>query len=440
MRETEELHVKTKKRILFVAESVTLAQVVRLVALARSLDSGSYEVHFASSDFPQLIFHGTGFVRHRLQTLSPTAADAALRSGRRLYEKGTLLAYIDAEVRLIEAIRPDVVVGDFRLTLSTSAELVGVPSAALINAYWSPFAPEQDFPVPDHPVIRWLGEELTERHFPRALPAVFRYFASPLDAARKHHGLPAVGSLLEMLTHASYVLYPDDPWLTPVVGAPKAHVYLGPVSWQPDVSAVERLDEPEPDDHRPLVYVTLGSSGDVTLLPLVVDVLSRRAVRVVVATAERAELSDVPSNVCVRRFVRGADLARRARVVVSNGGSSTGYQALHEGTPLVGLPSNLDQYLATRAIVRVGAGLQVKARRATRALLEEAFDRALSDPDLRNAAAGVASRFRAHDACAAFRRWLDGVLQGRSHAAPATDANARSNAPEWALGNGGRPA
>lgn len=436
--EAEEVHVKAKKRILFVAESVTLAQVVRLVTLARRLDPEAYDVHFASSDFPPLIFRGAGFVQHRLKTLAPAAADAALRSGRRLYEKGTLLEYIDAEVRLIEAIRPDIVVGDFRLTLSTSAELVGVPSAALINAYWSPFAPDRDFPVPDHPVIRWLGEELTERHFPRALPTVFRHFASPLDAARKHHGLPAVGSLLEMLTHASYVLYPDDPCLTPVVGAPATHVYLGPVSWQPEAEAVEVLDEPEPGDQRPLVYVTLGSSGDVTLLPLVVDVLSRRSVRVVVATAGRAELRDVSPNICVRRFVRGADVARRARVVFSNGGSSTGYQALLEGTPVIGLPSNLDQYLATRAIVRAGAGLQIKARRATRELLEESLERALSDGGLQQATRSVAARFRAHDACAAFRRWLDGVLQ--PGAASAANPNAGSTAPGWVLGSGGQPA
>ncbi len=421
-----------RKRILFVAESVTLAQVVRLVTLGRSLDPEVYDVHFACSGFSPLIFSGTRFVQHQLETLSAEAADAALRSGRRLYEKRTLLEYIADEIRLIEAVRPDLVIGDFRLTLSTSAELVGVPSAALINAYWSPFAPKEAFPVPDHPVIRWLGEELTERHFPRALPAVFRHFASPLDAARKQHGLSAVGSLLEMLTHADHVLYPDDPWLTPAPEAPRSHVFLGPVLWQPELDGADAWDEPALPEGKPLVYVTLGSSGDIRLLPLVLDVLARSPVSAVLATAERARVREVPANVRVCRFVRGSDVARRARVVVSNGGSSTGYQALCEGTPVLGLPSNLDQYLATRAIVRSGAGFQLKARQATPALFEALLERALSDEASRAAARDVGARFRAHDACARFRRWADGVLWPR--------ASARSSAIEPMSGTGGRPA
>ena len=424
-----------KKRILFVAESVTLAQVVRLVTLARGLDSEAYDVHFACSDFPPLVFTGTRFVQHQLRTMSAKAADAALRSGKRLYEKSTLLEYIAAEMRLLELVRPDLVVGDFRLTLSTSAELVGVPSAALINAYWSPFARrDAAFPVPDHPVLRWLGEELTQRHFPRALPAVFRHFAAPLNAARHHHGLAEVGSLLQMLTHADYVLYPDDPWLTPLEGAPDHHLFLGPILWQPEPDQVEPMaDEPPSSDGRPVVYVTLGSSGEVQLLPLVLEALSRFHVDAVVATAGRVELQSVPRNVSVRRFVRGSEVARRARVVVSNGGSSTGYQALHEGTPVIGLPSNLDQYLATQAIVRAGAGVQIKARKATRRLLEEALEHALSDEELRRAAQVVADRFRAHDSGASFRKWADRAARPeppeRARQQPSR-LNARNNAAE----------
>ena len=46
---------------------------------------------------------------------------------------------------------------------------------------------------------------------------------------------------------------------------------------------------------------------------------------------------------------------------MSNGGSTTGYQALAEGRPVLGIPFNLDQYLASQAIERTGAGLVVRA-------------------------------------------------------------------------------
>ncbi len=409
--------VSAKKRLLCVAESVTLAQVVRLVSLARGLPRESYEVHFACSVFPELVFGGTHFTQHRLESMAPELAAEALQAGRRLYEKSTLLRYIEAEMALIDAVRPDLVVGDFRLSLPTSAELCGVPSAVLINAYWSPFARRGRFPVPDHPIIRWLGESLTEQYFPQAIPRVFQHFASPVNAARKKYGLKPVGSLLEVLTHADHTLYPDDPSLTPVDHAPGTHRFLGPVPWQPELpdtestlpTALSGSSEPLElqDSDRPLVYVTLGSSGSVQLLPMIVGVLGQLPVLGLVATAGRAELRDVPRNVMVRAFVRGEDVARRARAVISNGGSTTGYQALSQGTPVLGVPSNFDQYLATEAIVQAGAGTCVKARQATPDALRAALLRTLEDAHIRAAAQRVAASFGAYDAAARFRAFVD---------------------------------
>src|SRR5688500_15450794 len=88
--------VSAKKRLLCVAESVTLAQVVRLVSLARRLPHESYDVHFACSVFPELVFEGTHFTQHRLESLAPELAAEALQAGRRLYERSTLLRYIAA--------------------------------------------------------------------------------------------------------------------------------------------------------------------------------------------------------------------------------------------------------------------------------------------------------------------------------------------------------
>lgn len=409
----------SRRRVLFVAETVTLAQCVRLVTLARALDPEHFEVHFASSEFPELVFAGTPFVQHRITTLAPEAAARALESGRRLYERADVLRYIDAERRLIGALRPSLVVGDFRLSLSTSAELEGVPSAVLINAYWSPFARRAGFPVPDHPIIDVLGETLTARYFPRAIPHVFQHFARPINAARARHGLPPVGSLLEVLTHGTFTLYPDDPWLTPIDGAPSHHQFLGPVYWQPELdrdssggtSDTDAARDPWPlvDPERPRIYVTLGSSGALRLVPMVAEALASLPVTAVIATAGRASLGALPAHIEVRSFVRGADVARRAALVVSNGGSTTGYQALSQGTPVLGLPSNFDQHLASEAIDRAGAGISLAARGASVERIRDSVLRALGDPALARGAKAVAERFARHDSAAVFRAFVERV-------------------------------
>ena len=79
------------------------------------------------------------------------------------------------------------------------------------------------------------------------------------------------------------------------------------------------------------------------------------------STAGRTNVADLPSNVSAAPLLPGDVLCRQSRFVITNGGSSTGYQALAAGTPVLGIPSNLDQYLATAAIVKGRAGLQLRS-------------------------------------------------------------------------------
>lgn len=406
---------KRRPRILFVSENVTLAQVVRLFALARSLPESHYEVHFASSAFDPLIFQGTHFSQHELHTLDKQQVLGAMEAGKRLYERKALERYVDAELELFDRVEPDLVVGDFRLSLSTSTQLRKVRLATIINAYWSPYAVRSEFPVPDHPIVRLLGETTTAKYFPRALPRVFDHFASPVNALRKANGLPALGSLLEVLTAGDDTLYLDEPTLTPVSGAPASHRFLGPVLWAPSVPMPQDLDT---SDAHPLVYVTLGSSGRTDTLPHVLRALSKLPVRVVVATAGRVQLSALPEHVRAYPFVPGDQVSRRASLVISNGGSTTSYQALAEGTPVVGLPSNLDQYLAMTAIEAAGAGTLVKARSVDEAAVATAVERVLRDQSFSRAARAIAERFRALDSSAEFRRYLTQALAASPRARP----------------------
>nr|ACI04501.1 CrtX [uncultured bacterium] len=352
-----------KKKILLFSEGVTLSQVVRLVTLGRSLDPARYDVTFACSEFDELAFGGTSFRRRLVHSLDPKAVHRALRQGRRLYDRKTLLAQVEEDLAVFDEVRPDVVVGDFRWSLAVSAPVHGVPHAALINAYWSPYATTRTFPVPDHPIVRLLGEAMTAKYFPVALPRVFEHFAAPLNEVRKVHGLPPVGSLLEVLTHGDHVLYADPPELVPTTSAPANHEHLGYVPWAPGGPLPGFWNDLPAD--RPVVYATVGSSGDVDTLPLVVEALGGLPVTALVATAGRKTLPRLPANVYAADFLPGDLAARRSALVISNGGSSTSYQALAEGVPVLGLASNLDQYLAMAAIEASGAGQLARARLAT---------------------------------------------------------------------------
>jgi UDP:flavonoid glycosyltransferase YjiC (YdhE family) len=118
----------------------------------------------------------------------------------------------------------------------------------------------------------------------------------------------------------------------------------------------------------------------------------------------------MPPNVLVADFLPGADTCRLASVVVSNGGSTTAYQALAAGTPVLGLWSNVDQYLSAMSIQQAGAGVAHPAAQLRPRQFRELASRLLEDPGFRPAAKALATTFAGQNAPERFRHFVRGVL------------------------------
>lgn len=398
-----------RKKILFLAEAVTWSQVVRLMVLARGLDTSRYEVHFASARFDERLFEGTRFRRWPIVSLAPEKVEAAVAAGRRIYSKSVLAGYIRDELRLIDAVRPDVIVSDLRWSTTVSAPVSGVHCCTLIDAYWSRRMARDTFPVPDHPIVRLLGVPMAERYFPVALPKVFQHFVAPVNELRRKYGLPAIGDLFDVINWGDRVMFPDDPAVTPLTSLAPHETFLGPVLWSPKVPLPSYWDSLQ----RPLIYATLGSSGALDAMPAVLAGLGSIEADVVLSTAARFVPKQLPNNVRVVEMIPGDLAARRAAVVVCNGGASTGYQALAEGTPIVGIPSNLDQFLAMTAIRDAGAGVMVRASTATAAEVRNAVLEAMK---LRDRARELAASFATYNPRARFGAVLEELTGAKASA------------------------
>ncbi len=396
------------KRILFVVENTTLSQVVRLLVLARSLDQQQYEVHFASSAFDPEIFSRTAFQQWQLFTMDKKAFLSSAQKGKSFYTEKLLRQYVDADIQLIQAVKPDIIIGDARFSLAVSAPVSGISYAALINAYWSPYAVRDSFPMPDHPLVRLLGEKLAARYFPQALPAIFARFAQPLNRARQQFGLPPVGSLLEMLTWGNYTLYPDPVELVPLKNKPDTHIFLGPILWSPEMELPSWWNEI--DGSHPLIYVNMGSSGNVKLLPTILKGLRDLPVTVVAATAGRWDTLIHQENVYDCEFVPGDIAARRSALVICSGGASTAYQALSEGAPVLGIPTHFDQYLAMTAIEKAGCGILLRSGSITAEKVRQAASKILATTAYREAAQRMKNIFSQYNAADRFNSFLEKTM------------------------------
>lgn len=416
-----------RRRVLFIAEAVTLAHAARVHALADALDPARFDVCVAVDGRYDALF---GPVRYRKRPIASIASERfadAIARGAPVYDVETLSAYVDDDLRALAGFEPDVVVGDFRLSLSVSARVADTPYLTITNAGWSPFA-DIRFVVPDLPLNRWLGVGLAQRVFDVVRPIAFAAHARPVNRLRSRHGLaPLAADIRATYTDADSILYADLPELFSMRTMPESHAFLGPVQWSPALPVPAWWDRLPRDE--PVVYVTLGSSGRSSVLPTLIDALSVLPLSVVVATAGRVDLPFVPSNVHVSSYLPGDVAAARAALVVCNGGSPTCYQAFAAGRPVIGIPTNLDQYLNMQAVVSSGAGTMLRpvgldvrtVRDAVESLLADAGMQARA-ADLQRAIAASSPVDRLSEAIDAAASRADGSSARRTPEAVHADA------------------
>ena len=396
-----------KRRILFVAEAVTLAHVARAATLAATLDPACYEICLACDPRYAPLLGQLPYPTRAIASISGQRFFRALASGSPIYDSSTLEEYVKADRELMRTWKPDVVVGDFRLSLGVSARVEGIPYLNITNAYWSPYA-NLSFPVPDIPLTRIVGVKLAQHLFNLARPLAFALHASALNRVRKSHGLqPLPADLRHTYTEADHVLYADVPELVNMHKLPANHHFLGHLAWSPKVPLPEWWST-LPDD-RPIIYLTLGSSGQARRLPDILEALSPLPVTVIAATAGHDLPGPPPPNVRVSDYLPGDLASARASLVICNGGSPTSYQSLASGIPVIGLAGNLDQFLNMRLIEIAGAGCLLRAASATRQDIQHAVRQGLESEGMLFNAARISVALRGLDAASVFRSLLDSI-------------------------------
>lgn len=350
-----------RKKILFIGEGASLSHVVRPMYLARVLDQSQYEISFASAPWYKEIVEKAGFTYHPLLSMTREEFVKRLANGEPLYNTRRLNEYITAEMQLIDQVRPDLIISDFRISLSVSAVKKNIPFGTINNAYWSPYSLTPKV-LPDLPMTQIVGFKASQLLFKMFYGISELMHVKDFNQVRRRYGLPAVKTLEEMYTPGTWVFYVDTPGLIPTRPLPDNHMYLGPVMDMPDL--------PKPDwwkkwpNDKPLIYLSLGSTGNLGVLDALIESLSLLDVSVLLATAGRIKRERWPANFYCSNFISGVDAASVVNLFICNGGSGSTYQALAQGVPVLAFPSNMDQYLCSTNVVLQGAGKIIRREEA----------------------------------------------------------------------------
>ena len=396
-----------RSRVLFLVESVTLAHPARAVMLAQSLDPARYEVRLVCDPRYLALFDELGLPVHPIRSIKSHVFHDRLANGDPLYTTAELRRYVHEDLRVLTEWEPDLVIGDFRLSLSVSARLAGVPYVTVTNAYWSPYA-RPHFLVPELPMTERFGPRLAQGLFNIIRPVVFAQYAYALNKVRREYGQPAMRyDLAHTFSEADYTLYTDLPQLIPTVDRPSHHRYIGPVVWsfgkRPPWWSLLRAN-------ARTVYVTMGTSGRADVAQMVARALAGMGWQVLMATADDRTIAGVNDGVYVANYLPGMSAARIADLVVCNGGSATVYQALAAGTPVLGIPMNLDQYLMMDYVRRVGAGELIRAGVATDELVTRMVRRMVESGQYKTRAAHVRDQILHYRSRERFQAFVDGYV------------------------------
>ena len=406
--------MKTRPRVLLFAEALTLAHVVRLVTIGRSLDPERYDVHLATDPRYRSAVGNVEFPVHEVRSMPAEVFHRAIATGAPIFDEPTLLRYVEDENRLFGEWRPDIVIGDFRISLAVSARLAGLPFINLTNAYWSPYAAIRHV-LPEITLARVVGAGLGQAVFDVFRPLGYATHMRPVNRVRRRYGLAVLPrDFRYALADGDHVCYADIPEIVPTRCLPTTHSFVGPIPWSPTVAMPPWWDEVESQaPRRPLVYVTLGSSGPPAVLGEILQALDDMPVTVVATTAGAMGPLPATRNAYVAPFLPGERVARACSAVVCNGGSPTSYQGLAAGKPVIGVATNMDQFLNMAAVEDAGCGMLLRSGALDRQSVRSAVSRALDDAALGERARRIATRIEQYD----WKALLTGVVDSALAAA-----------------------
>lgn len=353
-------------RIVALANAHALAHVSRLLEVAKVLRLLGHELLFAGHGKYLQVAEWADFPTRELPYISVEQVVDAVRTQRlwELYREKELEDFIEAELSLYAEFCPDLVLIDNRPTARTSAELAGIPTAAILNVHMSNYRA-----IPFFSYIQLLGRPfaglaLADR-IENALE--FRLYdqlvMGRLNRIRQRRGLPRLFAYEHEEGDVS--LLADIPDFNPVRYLPSHAHYIGPLTWQNTLPAPDCLSKLHAD--RPTAYFSLGSEG---LEELVAQLgpLASEGIQIIVATGA-ADVSglDPPAGVFLERYVNTELLLPHCDLVCCHGGNGTLYQALRHGLPCVVVATHAEQHYGGKRIEQLGLGRTMTLKRLRRA-------------------------------------------------------------------------
>jgi UDP:flavonoid glycosyltransferase YjiC (YdhE family) len=400
----------TRKKVLFFSHAVTMAHFARPLKWIEGLDREEYDIYLASHPKFRKLCPSQGVTYLDVDCIDDKQFLETVQSAAPIYDAVTFEKHIADDLRVMDQVKPDVVIGDFRHSLSVSCRLRKIKYLNLTNAYWNPGI-QMKYPLPEAPVVRVFGEKLAQIlmgvFIPFALKFNFFKMAFMLRKSFRRAGL-SFRDYRQVITDGDLTLYCDTPGLVPLKKLQSHEKFVGPLVWSMPVDLPKWWGRLNPQKKR--VFLALGSSGPADSLPLIIESLSKLDIEVIVALSGRNVEVPVYPNVHLTEYLRIEDACQNVNLVICNGGSPMSHAALFYGVPTIGIVSNNDQLLNMAHIEKRGAGRLLRYWNLSEKKITDTVKDILENPSYRVNSEAIKIEFDSIDVPARLQSALEEIL------------------------------
>ncbi|HEY9062560.1 MAG TPA: macrolide family glycosyltransferase [Pseudobacteroides sp.] len=138
------------------------------------------------------------------------------------------------------------------------------------------------------------------------------------------------------------------------------------------------------EGNKPVIYISLGTINNrcVDFYKKSIEAFKDENWRVIMSVGNKTDLGllgDIPDNFIVRNYVPQLEVLKICDVSISHGGLNSVGEALYYGVPVISIPQVNDQYMVSRQLVKLGAGLELKMEDITVNILKDSVKSVMSD-------------------------------------------------------------
>jgi UDP:flavonoid glycosyltransferase YjiC (YdhE family) len=353
-----------KRKIVITPASNITSHTGRCILIARELKKRGYEIILAGSSKlirnPQIAKEDE-FDYYELIDFDQEEAMRILRTMQKAYSRKTFQEHLAAELDMLNRLKPDLVIVDFRLTMCVSAKVLKVPIISLLNARWLPQYFMGQYTASDsHPISlltkKILGKKMADFFWPYLVKLTLRYKLSPFPRAFRAHALEVKRYPKDILV-GDYNLILDTKLWGPTKSLPSNFKQVGPIIWSPELNLPTWINKL--DTNKRSVYVTMGTTGDKKLFQEIFKAFRDTECQIIASTGGQIEIDEtmLSENLHVERFLPGGRVMEQVDMVICHGGSLTVYQAIQAGTPCIVIATHLDQEWGGEEIQTHKAGI-----------------------------------------------------------------------------------